>query len=159
MNVLLSAYVHRRDKMRRQFMFVFHDVSRSRIYRFLITLVHVNSQRLRGERVHVSARAERVFTNVSPGEVWLDTGRRLRHQRNRSGWRNRRHFVVARRQRNIFRNSNLVVKKLRVSFAIRFKLRETPLSPRRDDCFPSTTRAEQIPSPRPSDRSTPANHK
>ena len=66
MNVLLSAYVHRRDKVRRQLMLVFHDISGSRIYRILIALVHINSQRARRERVHVSARAQRVFAHVSP---------------------------------------------------------------------------------------------
>src|SRR5687768_7423846 len=73
MNVLLSAYVHRRDKMRRQLMFVFDDVSGSRIYRFLIALVHVNTERLRSESMHVSPRAECVFAYISPREVGLDS--------------------------------------------------------------------------------------
>src|SRR6185436_21044252 len=127
MNVLLSAYVHRRDKMRRQFLFVFHDVRRSRIYRFLIALVHIDAKRLRRQRVYVSARAERVFANVCPGEVWLDTGRSLRYEGNGSGRRDGRHFIVARRERNISRNSDLIIKKIRVSLAVWLKLRKRAL--------------------------------
>src|SRR6185369_8960697 len=106
MNVLLSAYVHRRDKVRRQLVFVFHDVSSSRIYRFLITLVHINAERLRRERVHVIARAERVFANVGPREVWLDARRSLSDKRDGSGRRDRSHFIVTRRERNILRNTD-----------------------------------------------------
>src|SRR4051794_19903975 len=102
MNVLLSAYVHRRDKVRRQLMFVFHDVSCSRIYRFLIALVHVYAERLRRERMHISARAERIFANVGPREVWLNAGRSLSNERDGSGRRDRSHFIVTRRERNVF---------------------------------------------------------
>src|SRR5213078_2416943 len=76
MNVLLSAYVHRRDKMRWQLMFVFDDINGSRIYRFLVILVHINTKRLRRERVHVSARAQRISANVGPREIRLDARRR-----------------------------------------------------------------------------------
>src|SRR6185503_995251 len=124
MNVLLSAYVHRRDKMWRQLLLVFHDVSCSRIYRFLFILVHINTKRVCREGMYVSARAKRIFANVGPGEVWLDTGRRLRNQRDRSGRRDRGHFIVTRRQRSVFRNSNLVVEKLGVGFAVWLKLRK-----------------------------------
>src|SRR5215213_4070262 len=118
MNVLLSAYVHRRDKVRRQLTLVFHYVSRRRIYRILIVLVHVDTQSTRGESVHVSTRAQRVFTNIRPREVWLDPGGRFRYQRDRSGRRNRRHFIIAWRKRDIFRNPDLVIEEISVRFAV-----------------------------------------
>src|SRR5687768_8882342 len=80
MNVLLSAYVHRRDKMWRQLTLMFDDVSRSRIYRFLIALVHVNTECLCSEGMHVSTRTECVFAHISPREVGLNSRRRFRHQ-------------------------------------------------------------------------------
>src|SRR5215217_3720820 len=127
MNVLLSAYIHRRDKMWGQFTFVFHDIVCSRIYRFLIILVHVNAKRLRRQRMHVSAGTQGVLANVGPRKVWLDTGRGFRDERNSSGGRYRGYFIVARRERDVFWNPNLVVEKVRVGFAVRFKLRKRAL--------------------------------
>src|SRR6201988_2652541 len=104
-----------------------HYLRCGRIYRFLIMLVDINPQRVCCERVHVSARTERSFTNVGPREVWLNTGRRFRHAGDRSCRGDRRYFIVAWRKRNVLRNPDLVVEEFRVGFTVWFKLRKRTL--------------------------------
>ena len=66
MHVLLGADRHGRNEIRRKFGFVLNHVRRGRIDRILIGLIHIHSERLRGEGVNVRARAESVLSHVRP---------------------------------------------------------------------------------------------
>ena len=92
------------------------------VNRLLIGLIDFDSQRLGCQRVHVGARAQGVLAHVGPGEVWLNSRRSFSHQRNSSRRRDGGDFVVARCQRRLQRNANLVVKKVGIGFAVGFQL-------------------------------------
>ncbi len=68
-----------------QLVFMLDDVRCGGVDRILISLIDFDTERLSRKRVHISARAERVFANVGPGEVWLDARRSFGDERDRSG--------------------------------------------------------------------------
>ena len=123
MHVLLCADVHRRDEIVGQLTFMRDDIFGRPINRSLIGLIHIHAERVRGERVHVCAFAERVLAHVSPREVRLDARRGFGDERDRAGRRNRRRLVVARRE-HVGGDADLVAQELIVRLFIRLVLGE-----------------------------------
>src|SRR6266481_6584571 len=71
--------------------------------------------------MNVRARTESVLAYISPGEVWFNPRRRFSHQGNCARWGDRRYFIVTRGERNFTRDTDLVIDKFGVSFAVRFQ--------------------------------------
>ena len=58
--------IHRRDEICGQFVLVFDDVGGCTLYRFLVSLVNLETESLCSNRVDILSCAERVLADVRP---------------------------------------------------------------------------------------------